>query len=294
MRASVCYVYVADPLTRHRYATENGLMDGPCAQGCHVLASAVCLHPASPLSFTHNLTHFIHPRSPEKKLMKTTAAHDKHLAPFFFQEFTFLNFAGWVCVSGSAWHKHLHYQTKCFPHLPSVTSLCRTIRAEQRCHLTIHLQPLIPRDSVTNVTRDYFTEAEVHRGAQSCLRWYTFCLTTRPLDELNSRRSLSHPGLLGFSDKQLNKQMRLSPWSQSIRSVVGVEPVFDPSSDHTRMFAGFIWRQNWKWAVPSLIIPHFHFTQPMKVRQVRAEPGSWSVTCDVRLQRTDSLSSEYT
>lgn len=58
--------YAADPMTRHRYSIENGLMDGPHVQDCHVLASTVCLHPASSLSFTRNPTHLIHPPSPRK------------------------------------------------------------------------------------------------------------------------------------------------------------------------------------------------------------------------------------
>lgn len=94
----------------------------------------------------------------------------------------------------------------------------RAAHAKQRHHLTVLLQPLIPHDSVTNVTRDYFPEAAVHRGARFCLRLFTFCLTTRPVDELHSRSSLSHPGLLRFSDKQLNKRIRL--FEVSLRSVV--------------------------------------------------------------------------
>lgn len=134
-------------------------------------------------------------------------------------------------VSAALWDTTSTISNKLFSP-PSIHNfLNRAIHAEQRRHLTIHLQPLIPHDSVTNVTRDYFTEAATHRGARSCLRWFTFCLTTRPAGELNSRSSLSHPGLLGFSDKQLNNQMLLSLWSQSLKSVVGVEPVCGPSSD---------------------------------------------------------------
>lgn len=76
----------------------------------------------------------------------------------FFHHFFFFAQFRWVSVCGRT-----STISNTLLSLPSVPN--RVIHAEQHHHLTIHLQLLIHHDSVTNVTRDYFTKAAVHCGA---------------------------------------------------------------------------------------------------------------------------------
>lgn len=144
-------------------------------QDFHVSASPICLYSAFFCSFTH-------PSSLLWKVMKTfsTRLFSHHL-------FIFSITPEWVCVSSSMWQNI--YNINKLLYLPSIRNFPnRATHAERHHHLTVRLQLLIHHDSVTNVTRDYFTKATVHCEAWSCLRWFTccrvFCLTMRLVDEL--------------------------------------------------------------------------------------------------------------
>lgn len=135
----------------------------------HVLASTICLYYTFFLSFIRSPSILTPPKGDEnlsfsiqQQRINMWPCGKRH--PLFFPPSSvyFLNYTGvslcqQLCVT--------EHQTNCFLSLPSITSPNRAIRAERHRHLTIRLQLLIHRDSVTNVTRDYFTKAAVHCGA---------------------------------------------------------------------------------------------------------------------------------